>query len=172
MSWTGDALNGESHVKVSRKDAQAVHVEFKLDVDTPGPGGLTGGLDFDLRFTGGCRTATDPAKILITTEQVHTSADFDWTTEALTLWLANLLEDGIANRIKDSMPDFSQTISVDDKRVACVTPSVDEAGSVFFDLTFTTGTGTGGGTNTTGTGTVGPNTRGTVGNTATTAIVK
>lgn len=183
VSWTGDALDGESHVKVSKKDAQAVHVEFKLDVDTPGPGGLTGGLDFDLRFTGGCRTATTPAKILITTEQVHATADFDWITEAMTLWLANLLEDGIANRIKDSIPDFSQTITVDDQRVACVTPSVDEAGSVFFDLTFATGTGTGtgtsGGTNTTTggktntTGTIGgTNARGTVGNTATIAVVK
>jgi hypothetical protein len=151
VSWTGDALDGESHVKVSKKDAQAVHVEFNLDVDTPGPGGLTGGLDFDLRFTGVCRTATTPAKILMTTEHPHATADFDWTTEAMTLWLVNFLEDGIANRIKDSIPDLSRTITIDNKIVSCVTPSVDAAGSVFFDLTFGPATGTGSGTNTTGT---------------------
>ena len=51
-------------------------------------------------------------------------SDFDWITEAMTLWLVNLLEDGILNRIKDSISDFSQMITVEDKRVACVTPAV------------------------------------------------
>ncbi len=36
VSWTDDALDGESHVKVSKKDSQAVHVEFKPDVDQDG----------------------------------------------------------------------------------------------------------------------------------------
>lgn len=194
VSWTGVALDGDHHVKISKKDAQAVHVEFQLDVDTPGPGGLTGGLDFDLRFTGVCRTATEPAKILITPERVQATADFDWATEAITLWLANLLEDGIADRIKDSFPDFSRTITVDNQIVVCATPGVDAQGSVFFELTLapppgtgggtlpngpgrvdgtrTTGTVTAGGTSTTGTGTVGSNTRGTGRTTATPVTAK
>jgi hypothetical protein len=151
VSWTGDALDGERYVKVSKKEAQAVHVEFNLDVDTPGPGGVTGSLDFDLRFTGVCRTERTPAKILINMEHPHASADFDWITEAMTFWLANLLEDTIADRLKDSIPDFSQTITVDNQIVSCITPVVLDDGTVDFDLTLGPGTGTGGGTNTTGT---------------------
>jgi hypothetical protein len=185
VSWTDDALDGESHVKVSKKDAQAVHVEFNLDVDTPGPGGLTGGLSFDLRFTGvcrtetticdgeihqkrgdsqlpgGCRTETTPAKVEMRAEQVHATADFDWTTEAMTLWLANLLEDGIADRIKASFPDFSQTFTPDDKRVSCVTPDVASDGTVVFNPTFEKKTGP-----------LGSKTTGRVGNPTTKALTK
>jgi hypothetical protein len=153
VSWAGafDALlNGGSFVKVSKKDEQAVHVEFKLDVDTPGPGGLTGGLSFDLRFTGVCRTATAPAKIEMTVENSDATADFDWITEAMTLWLINLAEDDIADKIKGSLPDFSQTITVDNQIVSCITPSVAQDGTVDFIPTITARTETGG-TKTTGT---------------------
>jgi hypothetical protein len=126
VSWTGGPLDGESYVKVSKKDDQAVHVEFNLDVNTPGPGGLTGGLSFDLRFTGVCRTETTPAKIEMTTEDV----------------------------VKASLPDFSQTITVDNQIVSCITPSVASDGTVDFIPTITPKVGTGG-TNTVGTGTIG-----------------
>ena len=199
VSWTDTALDGERHVKISRRpDAEAVHVELALDIDTPGPGGLTGGLSFDLRFTGVCRTATEPAKILIKPERIQATADFDWTTEAMTLWLVNLGEGSIADRIKDSLPDFSQTITVNDpvnnQIVTCITPIIGPEGDVVFLPTFgpapgtgggtlpngpgridgtrTTGTITTGGTSTTGTGTLGSKTRGSGGNTATPVAAK
>ena len=130
VSWTDTALDGERHVKLSKSQTpSAVRVEFELDVDTPGPGGLTGNLSFDLRFTGVCRTATEPAKILMKLENARATADFDWTTEAMTLWLVNLLEGGIADTIAGSLPDFSQIIAldqpVDGRIVKCVTPLVE-----------------------------------------------
>ena len=160
--------------------------------------GLTGGLSFDLRFTGVCRTATEPAKILIKPERIQATADFDWTTEAMTLWLVNLGEGSIADRIKDSLPDFSQTITVNDpvnnQIVTCITPIIGPEGDVVFLPTFgpapgtgggtlpngpgrvdgtrTTGTVTTGGTSTTGTGTLGSKTRGSGGNTATPVAAK
>ncbi|MGE0825821.1 MAG: hypothetical protein AB7G75_27100 [Candidatus Binatia bacterium] len=179
VSWAGGPLDGESYVKVSKKDEQAVHVQFNLDVNTPGPGGLTGGLSFDLRFAGECRTEkticddsltylqpgdgrlpslcrteTTPATIKMTMENIAAAADFDWTTEAMTLWLINLAEDDIADRITASFPDFSQTITVDNEKVSCVTPSVASDGTVDFIPTITPRTTTGG-TKTTGTGTFG-----------------
>ena len=188
VSWTDAALDGERHVKISRRpDAEAVHVELELDIDTPGPGGLTGGLSFDLRFTGVCRTAAEPAKILIKSEGVQATADFDWTTEAMTLWLANLLEGSIADKIKGSLPDFSRTIAldqpVDGQTVACITPTIGADGDVVFLPTFGPTPGTGGGTNTVGsgtmggtsgtrTGTLGSKTRGSGGNTATPVAAK
>ena len=105
----------------------------------------------------------------MTTENINATADFDWTTEAMTLWLINLAEDDIADKIKDSFPDFSQTITVDNQMVSCITPSVTASGSVNFLPTFAPRTATGG-TKTTGFGslgglttikTVGSNTRGT-----------
>jgi hypothetical protein len=102
-------------------------------------------------------------------EQVHAAADFDWITEAMTLWLINLLEDNAADRIKDSFPDFSRTITVDNEIVSCVTSSVDDAGSVIFNLTLASATGTtGGGTNTTGTEGTYTTETGTIGGTNTT----
>lgn len=127
-------------VQVSKKDNQAVHVSFNLGVDIPGPD-LDVDLAFDLRFTGVCRTNTAPAKILMTMENVHASADFSWVTEALTLWLINFAEDDIAANIEQSFPKFDQTIVIDNKVVSCVTPSVDDAGSVFFDVAFAPRTG-------------------------------
>jgi hypothetical protein len=94
-------------------------------------------------------------------EQVHATADFDWTTEAMTLWLANLLEDGIADRIKASFPDFSQTFTPDDKRVSCVTPDVASDGTVVFNPTFEKKTGP-----------LGSKTTGRVGNPTTKALTK
>lgn len=149
--WTGDALDGESHVKITKKDSQAVHVAFKLDVDTPGPGGITGSIDFDIRFTATCRTATTPVTIEMKSENVHATADFDWTTEAMTLWLVNFLEDGIANKIKNSFPNLSQVITIKNEIVSCVTPFIEDDGTVDFDLTFAKRTGTGGGGIITGT---------------------
>ena len=55
---------------------------------------------------------------------------------------------------QDSLPDFSQTITVDNKIVSCVTPSVREDGTVDFIPTLELRTGTGG-TKTTGTGVFG-----------------
>jgi hypothetical protein len=141
VSWTGDALDGESHVAITRKDNERVHVTFNLDVDTPGPGGLTGGLSFDLRFTGQCRTATTPARVSLTMESVQASADFDWITEAITLWLINFAEGGVADTLRDSLPSFSQEIVVDNQSVSCVTPVVASDGSVDFALTFAPRTG-------------------------------
>ena len=46
----------------------------------------------------------------------------------MTLWLINLAEDDIADKIKDSLPDFSQRITVDNKIVSCITPSVAQDG--------------------------------------------
>ena len=178
MSWTDAALDGERHVKLSKSQTpDAVHAKFELDVDTPGPGGLTGKLGFDLRFTGVCRTATEPAKILMKLENARATADFDWTVEAMTLWLANLLEGDIADTIAGSLPDFSRTIvldqPVDGQVVKCVAILVNADGSVAFfpeyesTLTHggtTVGSGTIGGT--TGTGTVGSSVRGSGGSTA------
>ncbi len=169
VSWTGDALDGTRHVNISKKDEQAVHVDFELDVNTPGPGGLTGGLGFDLRFKSECRTETTPARILISMEQVQTTADFDWTTEALTLWLVNLGENAIADTIKGSLPDFSQAINVDET-VSCITILIDSDGDVDFEPIFESAPGTGGGTN--GTGTISSKTRGNGGSTATPTAVK
>jgi hypothetical protein len=156
-----------------------VRVEFELDVDTPGPGGLTGSLSFDLRFTGVCRTATEPAKIVMKLENAQATADFDWTTEAITLWLANLLEGGIADTIAGSLPDFSRTIALDQpvngRTVKCVTILVNGDGSVAFFPEYesvstgggtTVGSGTIGGTGSKGTGTVGSGIRGSGGTTA------
>ena len=180
INWAGDALDGESYVKVSRKDDQAVHVEFNLEGDIPGPSSLTGGLSFDLRFAGSCRTETTicdsrtpsqrskfqlpgecrtettPAKIEMTAENIHATADFDWITEAMTLWLINLAEDDIADRIVDSLPDLSQTITVDNNVVSCITSKVAEDGTVDFIPTFAPAATTGGskplgGINTSGT---------------------
>ena len=180
VSWIDTALDGERHVKLSKSQTpSAVRVEFGLDVDTPGPGGLTGSLSFDLRFTGVCRTATEPAKILMKLENARATADFDWTTEAMTLWLVNLLEGGIADTIAGSLPDFSRTIALDQpadgRIVKCVTPLVNGDGSVAFFPEFesaptsggtTVGSGTIGGTGSKGTGTVGSGIRGSGGSTA------
>lgn len=174
VSWTGAALDGERHVKLSKSQTpDAVHAEFELDVDTPGPGGLTGELSFDLRFTGVCRTATEPAKILMKLENARATADFDWTVEAITLWLANLLEGGIADTIAGSLPDFARTIVLDQpvggRTVKCVTILVNADGGVAFFPEYepaptnggtTAGSGTVAGTGSTGTGTVGTGIRG------------
>jgi hypothetical protein len=136
VKWTGSALDGTSHVKVTRRDAQAVRTEFELDVDSPGPGGLTGTLSFDLRFAGRCRTATTPPGVVMTMENVAASADFDFITEAITLWLINFAEDSIAERIKNGFPDFSRQFDVPEQTVSCVTPVVASDGTVDFDLTF------------------------------------
>ncbi len=144
VSWTGSALDGDSHVKVSRRDDSAVQVQFNVDVDTPGPGGLTGNLSFDLRFAGRCRTATAPPGLTMTMENVRASADFDWITEVITLWLVNFAEDSIAERIKNGFPDFSKSFDIDNQIVQCVTPMVASDGSVDFNLTYaprTTSTG-------------------------------
>ena len=53
-----------------------------------------------------------------------------------------------------SLPDFSQTITVDNQIVSCITPSVAQDGSVNFIPTFVPRTGTGG-TRTTGAGVLG-----------------
>ena len=154
VSWTGSALDGASHVRVSKRDDTAVQVGFNIDVDTPGPGGLTASLAFDLRFTGRCRTSTTPPGLTMTMENVRASTDFDWITEALTLWLVNFAEDGIADRIKDAFPDFSKSFDVDNQTVQCVTPVVAADGTVDFGLTFVPRTTTGG-TRATTTGTLG-----------------
>lgn len=172
VSWTHDALDGASHVKVSKKDAQAVHVEFKLDIDTPGPGSVTATSDFDLRFTGVCRTATDPAKILITTENRHATADFNWLADALTLWLIELADGSVADDVAGSIPDFSQTITIDNQIVSCVTPSVAGDGTVDFNVAFAKVSGTVGGMTTTGTITGGTKTTGMLGTTTTKAVLK
>ena len=182
VNWTDDALDGESHVKITKKDSQAVHVEFKLDIDTPGPGSVTATSEFNLRFTGVCRTATDPAKILITTENRHATADFNWLADALTLWLIEFADDSVADDVAGSIPDFSQTITIDNQIVSCVTPSVEADGTVDFDVTFANATGAGGRTSVIGTGvggtatigaeTAGPRTTGPVGTTATKALAK
>jgi hypothetical protein len=174
VSWTGTPLDGERHVKLSKSQTpDAVHAEFELDVDTPGPGGLTGRLDFDLRFAGVCRTATEPAKILMKLENARATADFDWTVEAMTLWLANLLEGDIADTIAGSLPDFSRTIVLDQpvggRTVKCVAILVNADGGVAFFPEYesapthggtTAGSGTIGGIGSTGTGTVGSGIRG------------
>jgi len=53
-----------------------------------------------------------------------------------------------------SLPDFSQTITVDNQIVSCITPSVAQDGSVDFIPTLVPRTGTGG-TRKTGTGVLG-----------------
>jgi len=53
-----------------------------------------------------------------------------------------------------SLPDFSQTITVDNQIVPCIMPSVAQDGSVDFIPTLAPRTGTGG-TRTTGTGVLG-----------------
>jgi hypothetical protein len=136
ISWEGNALDGDSYVAVSRKDAERAHVTFNLDVDTPGPGGVSGRLSFDLRFTGECRTATSPARVLLEMENAGASADFDFITEAITLWLLNFAEGSVADKLRDALPSFSQEIVVDNQSVACVTPEVASDGSVDFGLTF------------------------------------
>jgi len=112
-------------------------------------------------------------------ENAQATADFDWTTEAITLWLANLLEGGIADTIAGSLPDFSRTIALDQpvngRTVKCVTILVNGDGSVAFFPEYesvstgggtTVGSGTIGGTGSKGTGTVGSGIRGSGGTTA------
>ena len=131
IAWTSDALDGASHVQVTKKDDQAVHVKFQLDADTPGPGGATVTCEFDLRFTGVARTATAPATITITTENRRATVDFNWLADALTLWLIELADDSIATEVTSAIPDFSQTIAVD-QSVSKIIPSVANDGSVHF----------------------------------------
>jgi hypothetical protein len=145
VRWTG-ALDGDRHVRVSKRDDQRVHFEFKMFVDTPASGGITGNVSFDLKFEGLCRTSTAPAKILMSMENAKASADFDWLTEAITLWLINLAEDSIADRIVDAFPNFSSEFDVDNQTVSCVTPVVASDGSVDFNLTFAPRTTPTGGT--------------------------
>ena len=157
---------GDRYVEVSKKDDRAVHVDLDFGVDIPA-GTVDVDLDFDLRLTGICRIGDTPATVKVTIENVTSTADFDWLTEALSLWFINLAEDGIgqtiAKNVENSFPKFDDGFSIDDKRVSCVTPSVDDNGNIFFNVTFvpsaggtyTTGTGTIGGTYTTGTGTIG-----------------
>lgn len=143
VNWTGDALDRDRHIAITKQDDQAVHVHFELDINTPGPGGVTGGIDFDLRFKGICRTDTTPAIIEMKTENVSADADFDWTTEALSLWLVNFLEGNVADRIEASFPDLSQSITVDNAIVSCLKPVVDDDGSIDFDITLEQGADSG-----------------------------
>jgi hypothetical protein len=64
------------------------------------------------------------------------------------------LENGTAEISPGSLPDFSQTITVDNQIVPCITPSVAQDGTVDFIPTLATRTGTGG-TRPTGTGVLG-----------------
>ncbi len=174
---------GDRYVEVSKKDDRAVHVDLDFGVDIPA-GTVDVDLDFDLRLTGICRAGDTPARVKVTIENVTSTADFDWLTEALTLWFINLAEDGIgqtiAKNVENSFPKFDDGFPIDDQRVSCVTPSVDDNGNIFFNVTFvpstggtyTTGTGTIGGTYTTGTGTIDPKVIGTIGNITTKAVVK
>jgi hypothetical protein len=183
---------GDRYVEVSKKDERAVHVDLDFGVDIPA-GTVDVDLDFDLRLTGICRTGDTPARVKVTIENVTSTADFDWLTEALTLWFINLAEDGIgqtiAKNVENSFPKFDDGFSIDDQRVSCVTPSVDDNGNIIFNVTlapsaggthttgtmggtYTTGTGTIGGTYTTGLGTITPKVLGTFENSTLKAVVK
>jgi hypothetical protein len=144
VSWTGSALDGDSHVRVVKRDGTAVQVVFQIYADTPLSGGVTATLSFDLRFTGRCRTSTTPPGLSMAMENVQASTDFDWVTEALTLWIVDFAEDYIADRIKSGFPDFSTSFDVDNQTVQCVTPVVASDGTVDFGLTFVPRTTTGG----------------------------
>lgn len=137
-------LYGDRYVEVSKKDDSAVHVDLDFGVDIPA-GTVDVDIDFDLRLTGICRVGQTPATVKVTMENVTSTADFDWLTEALTLWLINLAEDGIgktiAKQVKKSFPKFDDGFPIDDRRVSCVTPSVDYDGNVSFNVTYVPKTG-------------------------------
>jgi hypothetical protein len=138
VDWSGGPLDGDSFVKVSKRDDQAVQVQFNIDVDVPGPSRLSGSLSFDLRFEGICRNPDAspplPARLSMKMERAAASADFGGITEALTLWLINFAEGSIADRMVDAFPDFSEDIDIDNEIVDCVTPVVRDNGDVDFEV--------------------------------------
>jgi hypothetical protein len=142
-AYWGD-LDGDRYVEVTGKDDQAVHVTVDLKARVEvivGPVDVAEDpevdLSFDLRFGEACTDGQTPLEIPITAENIQGPTDFPWTTEAATLFLANLLEDGIADRVVDAFPDLNKTIVINTDETVCVTPVVIQSGDVVFTVTRT-----------------------------------
>ncbi len=176
-AYWGD-LDGDRYVEVTGKDDQRIHVTVDLSADVPGFDAEVD-LSFDLRFASACTDGQTPLELPVIAENVHADADFDWYTELATLFLVNLAEEGIADRVVDAFPDLNKTITINTDETVCVTPVVIQSGDVVFTVTRSKKTGgtktTGtviGGTKTTGTGTIGSKVTGTVGTTTTKTLAK
>ena len=175
--WGG--VNADNRgVNVSGKDSTAVHVGFGLDVDILGPDNLAVDISFDVRFTGVCRTATQPPAIRPTIENIDARSRVTSHTlptsfliELATGWAEDMIEENLNNFI----PKIERDFPVDADQINCIMPSVDAQGNIDFTLTFvprtggtrTPVTGTLGGTVTTSTETSVPRTTGTIGRTGT-----
>lgn len=167
-------LDGERYVEVTGKDEQVIHVTVDLKAEVPGSNPEVD-LSFDLRFAGACSDGQDPLELHITAENVDAQADFDWKTELATLFLINLAEGGIADRVVDAFPDLNKAITINTDEVVCVTPVVFQSGDILFTVDRTPkstgqppikggiGTLPTTGTKTAETGTTSPKTTGTVG---------
>jgi hypothetical protein len=145
LSWAGGAQDTGFWVKITKKDETAVHAQFRLGVNQSSliPGNeLESTIGFDIRFTGICRTATTPPKVVMAIENPTASVDISLLTQIETLGIINFFTSDIEDGIAASFPAITRTITLDN-RLACAMPTVASDGSVGFDLSFRTTTGGG-----------------------------
>lgn len=125
-SWGRDRHRNGRAVKVSRRDATAVHVDVDLAYRIPGWIDPKVDVDFDLRF------ACSDGVITITTERFDVDANSGIITRLLTLGFIAFAERGIAERFERNVQTIM--VALDPGLGSCPRITVQRSGDVTLSL--------------------------------------